>query len=83
MRLYSHALESIFALLELGDLAQLLAVSREWSAAVRSMKPIHASFAGDDWGTNREREVFRPHADAHAKRTAHLACLAAVTGTPS
>lgn len=42
MHIYRHALESIFAMLDLSDLSRVLAVSREWSAAVRSMKPIHA-----------------------------------------
>ena len=36
MRIYRDALESIFGLLSLGDLAHILAVSRSWSAAVRS-----------------------------------------------
>ena len=52
MRIYRHALESIFAMLSLGDLAQVLAVSRAWLAAVRSMKPISAAI-GDK---NRFRE---------------------------
>ena len=39
-RLYRHALESILRMLTLADLSRALAVSREWSAAVRSMKPI-------------------------------------------
>ena len=43
MRVYRHALESVFGMLQLEDLSQILAVNREWSAAVRSMKPIHAS----------------------------------------
>jgi hypothetical protein len=38
--LYAHALESIFAFLPLADLATVLAVSREWSAAVVSMRRI-------------------------------------------
>ena len=42
MRLYRHALESILGMLTLEDLSRFLAVSREWSAAVRSMKPIDA-----------------------------------------
>ena len=43
MRIYRHALESIFAMLELEDLSHALAVSCEWSAAVRSMTPIHVT----------------------------------------
>ena len=60
MRIYRHALESILAMLKLCDLAQVLAVSREWSAAVRSMEPIHASMERNDWGTIREKASFRP-----------------------
>ena len=43
MRIYRHALESVLGMLELCDLSRALAVSRAWSAAVRSMKPIHAT----------------------------------------
>ena len=43
MRLYRHALESILAMLDLADLSRMLAVSREWSAAVRSMALVHGS----------------------------------------
>ena len=43
MRLYPHALESIFAMLKLKDLAQILTVSHSWAAAVRSTKPIPAT----------------------------------------
>ena len=46
-RLYRHALESILGMLTLADLAQIVAVSREWSAAVRSMAPIAATLARD------------------------------------
>ena len=41
-RLYRHALESILGMLPLDDLSRVLAVSRAWSAAVRSMTPIAA-----------------------------------------
>ena len=47
VRIYRHALESIFEMLNLADLSHTLAVSPEWSAAVRSMKPIHASIEFD------------------------------------
>ena len=50
MRIYRHALESIFAMLDLDDLSRVLAVSREWAAAVRSMKLIHASMERDYTG---------------------------------
>ena len=43
MRIYRHALESIFSMLQLKDLVQILSVSRSWSAAARSMKTIKAS----------------------------------------
>ena len=39
-RLYKHALESIFAFLNLPELARVSATSRDWSAAVQSMRPI-------------------------------------------
>ena len=45
MRIYRHALEAIFGMLALNDLTRILAVSRAWSAAVRSMKPILAPMA--------------------------------------
>ena len=56
MRIYRHALEAICAMLELDDLSRILAVSREWSAAVRSMKPIDAEiyrFERDSTGALR------------------------------
>ena len=59
MRLYRHALETIFGMLELGDLVPVLAVSRSWSAAVRSMAPINAVCERDEWGTLRQRNAFR------------------------
>ena len=59
MRLYRHALESIFGLLEFEDLVRILSVSREWSAAVRSMAPIHAAIQRDACGSIRERQAFR------------------------
>ena len=49
--LYRHALESIFGMLALDDLSRILAVSRSWAAAVKSMKPID---------TTMEREYNRP-----------------------
>ena len=55
-----HALESIFGLLTLADLAHILAVSREWAAAVRSMKPIHAWIQRVDWQSNGVNRLFRP-----------------------
>ena len=47
MRIYRHALESIFSMLQLGDLSRALAVSRSWSAAVRSMKAIRGEIQSD------------------------------------
>ena len=41
-RLYRHALEAILGMLTLDELIRILAVSRDWSAAVRSMKTINA-----------------------------------------
>ena len=42
-RLYKHALESIFAFLDLKGLSSVLAVSRLWSSAVVSMRAIDAA----------------------------------------
>ena len=47
MRLYRDALESVFGFLSLADLSRVLAVSRAWSAAVRSMKPIDAEVTSE------------------------------------
>ena len=43
MRIYEDAIGSILSMLQWKDLIPILAVSREWSAAVRSMPPINAS----------------------------------------
>ena len=59
VRLYRHALESIFAMLELSDLSQILSVSREWSDAVRSMAPISASIARAQFRSTSGKD-FRP-----------------------
>ena len=60
MRVYRHALESIFAMLTLEDLAHILAVSRSWSAAVGSMKLIQASMERDARKSRIGGKVFRP-----------------------
>ena len=60
MRIYRHALEAILGMLTLGDLSQILAVSREWVAAVSSMKPINAVMERSEWGSDRERDAFCP-----------------------
>ena len=60
MRIYRHALESAFAMLDLGDLSRCLAVSREWAAAVRSMKPIHTSIERDEYQMRSEKRVCHP-----------------------
>ena len=49
-RLYRHALESILGVLTLTDLSRVLAVSREWSAAVRSMRPIQGKIEREHSG---------------------------------
>ena len=46
LRLYKHALESIFSHLNLSELARISATCRGWSAAVDSMRPIGASVGG-------------------------------------
>ena len=73
MRIYRHALESVFAMLNLGDLSRVLAVSREWAAAVRSMKPVNARIERDknERGLIRERRAFRP-----------LPPIASIVGSP-
>ena len=60
MRLYRHALESILGMLPLDDLSRVLAVSREWSVAVKSMKPTHASIERDQWRSECKGKAFRP-----------------------
>ena len=62
MRLYRHALESVLGMLELRDLGRIVAVSREWSAAVRSMAPINAAIQRNQRGSAHEFEfeAFRP-----------------------
>ena len=59
MRLYRHALESIFGMLELSDLVRVIAVSRQSSAAVRSMKTINASLERSE-RTMRALTSYRP-----------------------
>ena len=63
-RLYRHALESILGMLTLGDLSRILAVSREWSAAVLSMKPIGATIGCAQWRSLRESSALRPLSSA-------------------
>ena len=60
MRVYRHALESVFAMLELTDLSRVLAVSRSWSAAVRSMAPINASILRFSLRLIRGQPAFSP-----------------------
>ena len=60
MRIYRHALESIFSMLELEDLSHALVVSRGWAAAVRSMKPINGTISRDEWRSHRQGHEFRP-----------------------
>jgi hypothetical protein len=42
VRLHRHALESVFAFCSLEELAPLLRVSKEWTAAVQTMRPLGA-----------------------------------------
>ena len=71
MRIYRHALESVFAMLPLDDLSRVLAVSREWAAAVRSMKPNNVAIARDDHEWIHPRNPFRP-----------LPLIASIVGSP-
>jgi hypothetical protein len=40
VRLHRHALESVFSFCRLKELAPLLRVSKEWTAAVQTMRPL-------------------------------------------
>ena len=60
MRIYRHALESVFGMLELEDLAHILSVSRSWAAAVRSMAPIRAVIDRGEWALRRAKKTFVP-----------------------
>ena len=60
MRIYRHALEAVLGILELNDFSRAVAVSRDWSDAVRSMKPIHARIERNACGFGRERKAWRP-----------------------
>ena len=60
MRIYRHALESVLGMLELADLNRALAVSREWAAAVRSMKTISATIERDEWRLCYVGKPFHP-----------------------
>ena len=47
-------------MLELDDLAVILAVSREWSETVRSMAPINAAIQRRIWRLKSMKKKFRP-----------------------
>ena len=70
MRIYRHALESIFGMLELQDLIEILSVSHSFAAAVRSMAPINASIDLDYWRSESVRPI-RP-----------LPTIASIVGSP-
>ena len=71
-RLHRHALESILGMLTLNDLARIVAVSRSWAAAVRSMAPIRASIQRD-----YSRSIIRKRKDCHP-----LPPIARIVGSP-
>ena len=58
-RIYRHALESVLGMLPLADLLPVVAVSREWSSAVRSMATILAPLERDEYALLREGREFR------------------------
>ena len=62
LRLYIHALESIFSYLNLPELASISTTCREWSSAVNSMRSIGARVVA------RENDTL----DLHSMRTSHL-----------
>ena len=49
--LHRHALESILGFCDVSGLSRALQTSKEWSAAVHSMKPIDARLEPDDWNS--------------------------------
>jgi hypothetical protein len=51
-RLYRHALESIFAFCSLSELVSVVRVSKNWAAAVQSMRPLGAAHF-DVWSLAR------------------------------
>ena len=69
-RLYRHALESILGMLTLGDLSRILSVSREWSAAVKSMSPISGS-------VDRDENPYK-----RWKKASDLPPIASIVGSP-
>ena len=78
-RLYRHALESILGMLTLSELNRILVVSREWAAAVRSMKPINALLERDYWRSQSAGAVFCPLPPiAHIVRSPLLRHVAAI-----
>lgn len=65
-RLYRHALESVFAFVKLADLGRILAVSRSWAAAVRSLKSIAAEV---------ERPLLQPSVLCASSLAPHVATV--------
>ena len=74
-------------MLQLKDLAQILAVSHEWAAALSSMAPIHAVIQPDQCGWVREKQAFRefpPIANlVHSPLLRHVATLEIKRACPS
>lgn len=59
MQLYRHALESILSLLELQDISCASSVSRSWSAAVSTMRPINSMIERNGLQCEAEDKAFR------------------------
>ena len=77
MRMHRHAIESICGMLDLRDLNRALAVSRSWSAAVRSMAPIRASIQRD-WQSKTYRPLPSIRCIVGSPLLRHIASIASI-----
>jgi hypothetical protein len=65
VRLYRHALESVFSFLPVASLARVLATSKEWAATVRSMGPLsHGVLLPARWVAAVRSDVAHSHYSA-------------------
>jgi hypothetical protein len=62
-RLYSHALESIFAFFTLRELAAIVCVCRDWQVSVFRMRPINCRIKTRDmrWVKKQTSSLLRRH----------------------
>jgi hypothetical protein len=61
-RLYRHALESVFSFCRVRELATMFCVSKEWAAAVQSMRPLGAHWRHEVYNDDSDDEGSE-HAD--------------------